>query len=310
MPTTHLPFGRTAVAMVTPFRPDGALDPDGAQQLATHLVDRQGCDGLVVNGTTGESATTTDAEKDTVLRAVLEAVGDRCAVTAGVGSNDTRHTAALARAAERAGAHGLLVVTPYYNLPTQEGIRRHLTVVADATALPVMLYDVPARTGTALSRETLLHLAGHPRITAVKDAAGDLTKSSAVLAATGLLYYSGADELNLPLAAIGATGVVSTVGNVAGPAVAAVPAALAAGRPNEAARLHLRLLPLVEAMMGSGVPGTVTAKALLRHQGLPAGPVRLPLVDTDQRLTDTLVSALEAALEHSPEAFAQAPSTP
>jgi 4-hydroxy-tetrahydrodipicolinate synthase len=282
-----LPFGRIAPAMVTPFHPDGSLDLEGAQALAVHLVE-QGCDGLVVSGTTGEAPTTSDVEKEALLRAVLEAVGDRAVVTAGVGSNDTRHTLELARTAERAGAHGLLAVTPYYNKPSQEGVRRHFTALADSTSLPVMLYDIPGRTGIALSRDTLLRLAEHPRIAAVKDAANDLPTSAHVIAATGLAYYSGADELNLPLYALGAVGAVSTVANVAPAATRAVLDAHARGDATAATALNARLLPLVEAMM-TLAPGTVTAKALLSHRQLPSGPVRLPLVDADRELTAALV---------------------
>ncbi|MFC1414170.1 4-hydroxy-tetrahydrodipicolinate synthase [Streptacidiphilus sp. N1-12] len=289
----HLPFGRIAAAMVTPFHPDGSLDPEGAQALAVHLVDR-GCDGIVVSGTTGEAPTTSDAEKDTLLRAVLEAVGDRAAVTAGVGSNDTRHTLELARAAERAGAHGLLAVTPYYSKPSQEGIRQHFTALADATPLPVMVYDIPGRTGTALSRDTLLRLAEHPRIAAVKDAAYHLLGSARLIADTGLPYYSGADELNLPLFAVGAVGVVSTVANVAPAATRAVLDAHTSGDTAAATALNARLLPLVEAMM-TLAQGAVTAKALLRQRQLPAGPVRLPLLDADRELTEALLSGYLAA---------------
>ncbi len=284
------PFGRIAPAMVTPFHPDGSLDPLGAQTLATHLVDR-GCDGIVLNGTTGESPTTTDAEQDRLLRAVLEAVGDRARVTAGVGSNDTRHTVELARAAERAGAHGLLVVTPYYSRPSQEGIARHVAAVAEAVGLPVMLYDIPARTGVRLHRETLLRLAEHPRVAAVKDSAYDLLGSARVIADSGLDYYSGADELNLPLYSVGAVGAVSTVANVAPEQTRAVLDAHTAGDNAEALRQHRLLLPLIDAMMGAA-PGTVTAKALLRLLGLPAGPVRLPLVDADPELVGELAAAL------------------
>ncbi|MFC1419870.1 4-hydroxy-tetrahydrodipicolinate synthase [Streptacidiphilus cavernicola] len=287
------PFGRVAAALVTPFHPDGSLDPEGAQALAVHLVDR-GCDGLVVSGTTGEASTTGDAEKETLLRAVLEAVGDRAAVTAGIGSNDTRHTLELARTAERAGAHGLLAVTPYYSRPTQEGVRRHFGALADGTGLPVMLYDIPGRTGTALARDTVLRLAEHPRIAAVKDAAYDLAASARLIASSGLAYYSGADELNLPLYALGAVGAVSTVANAAPEAVGAVLDAHRRGDTAGATALNARLLPLVEAMT-TLAPGTVTAKALLRHLGLPAGPVRLPLLDADRALTDALVRGYLAA---------------
>ncbi|MEY9964483.1 4-hydroxy-tetrahydrodipicolinate synthase [Streptacidiphilus sp. MAP12-16] len=287
-------FGRVVPAMVTPFHADGSLDTEGAQALACHLVE-QGCDGLVLSGTTGESPTTTDAEKDALLRAVLEAVGDRAIVTAGVGSSDTRHTQELARAAERAGAHGLLIVTPYYSKPSQEGIRQHFTAVADSASLPVMIYDIPGRTGTRLERETLLRLAEHPRIAAVKDASYDLAGSAQVIARTELDYYSGADELNLPLYALGAVGAVSTVANVAPHATRAILDAHTSGAASAATRLNQQLLPLVEAMM-SLAPGAVTAKALLRHEGLPAGPVRLPLLDADAGLTATLSVALKEAL--------------
>jgi 4-hydroxy-tetrahydrodipicolinate synthase len=289
----HPPFGRIVAALVTPFHPDGSLDPEGAQALAVHLVER-GCDGLVVSGTTGEAPTTTDAEKDTLLRAVLEAVGDRAVVTAGVGSNDTRHTLELARAAERAGAHGLLAVTPYYNKPSQEGVRRHFTALADSTSLPVMLYDIPGRSGIALARDTVLRLAEHSRIAAVKDAAYDLLGSANLIATSGLAHYSGADELNLPLYALGAVGAVSTVANIAPFATRAVLDAHTRGDTATATALNARLLPLVEAMM-TLAPGAVTAKALLRHGGLPAGPVRLPLVDADRELTEALLRAYRAS---------------
>ena len=171
--TRSAPFGRMLTAMVTPFTAPGDLDLDATAALATHLVDA-GNDGLVISGTTGESPTTTDAEKEALVRAVLDAVGDRARVVAGVGTYDTAHSVELARAAEKAGAHGVLVVTPYYNKPPQEGLVAHFTEVADATGLPAMLYDIPGRTGTAIQTETLLRLAQHDRIVAVKDAKGDL----------------------------------------------------------------------------------------------------------------------------------------
>jgi 4-hydroxy-tetrahydrodipicolinate synthase len=301
-------FGRTAAAMITPFTADGELDPDGAQHLATHLVDG-GCDGLVLSGTTGESPTTTDAEKETLLRAVVEAVGDRARITAGIGTNDTRHTLALAHSAERAGAHGLLVVTPYYSRPTQEAVTHHLSTVADATGLPVMLYDIPGRTGTALSCDTLLRLAAHPRILAVKDCGYDLLKSAKVLAATSLAYYSGCDEQILPLRALGATGCVSTAANVLPGAVRAVLDAYDAGDVTRAAARQLALVPLIEAVTGGEAPGTVTAKALLNHLGLPAGPVRGPLLDAGPQLTSRLADALRKAQEPSADADAERPGT-
>lgn len=302
------PFGRTATAMITPFTADGELDTDGAQRLATHLVDDGGCDALVLSGTTGESPTTTDAEKETLLRAVVEAVGDRAKITAGVGTSDTRHTVALARSAERAGAHGLLVVTPYYSRPTQEAVTQHLRTVADATGLPVMLYDIPGRTGTALTAATLLRLAAHPRIAAVKDCGNDLLKSAKVLAATGLAYYAGCDEQILPLRALGGAGCVSTAGNAAPRAVCAVLDAYDAGDTAGAARRQLALVPLIEAVTGGETPGTVTAKALLNHLGLPAGPVRGPLLAADAALTSRLVDALRTTLDRTADTDTAVPA--
>ncbi|MFE5867933.1 4-hydroxy-tetrahydrodipicolinate synthase [Streptomyces roseifaciens] len=290
-PTPTSPFGRTVCAMVTPFTPEGELDLDGAQALADHLVGDGGCDGLVLNGTTGESPTTSDAEKSALVRAVAEAVGDRARITAGVGSADTRHTVELARAAEAAGAHGVLVVTPYYSRPPQEDVAEHFLTVADATGLPVMLYDIPGRTATRIEPATMLRLAEHPRIAGVKDCAYDLLGSAKVIAATDLAYYSGSEELNLPLRAVGATGYVSTVANVAGPLLAAALDAFDRGAPAEATRLHQQVLPLTELMMASGLPGTVTAKALLNARGLPAGPVRPPLRPAAPERTEALLKA-------------------
>ncbi|WFB10160.1 4-hydroxy-tetrahydrodipicolinate synthase [Streptomyces sp. LX-29] len=287
------PFGRTLAAMITPFTDAGRLDLDGAQRLATRLVDEGGCDGLVLSGTTGESPTTSDAEKEALVRAVVEAVGDRAIITAGVGTSDTRHTVELAQAAEKAGAHGLLVVTPYYSRPPQEAVAEHFRDIADAVGLPVMLYDIPGRTGTRIEPETMLRLAEHPRIAGVKDCAYDLLGSSRVLARTSLAYYSGCEELNLPLYAIGGAGYVSTVANVAGPQMRAVLDAHDRGAGAEAARLHQLAIPLVELMMGSGLPGTVTTKALLNALGAPAGPVRPPLRPAGREVTDGLLAAYE-----------------
>ena len=224
------PFGRMLTAMITPMTADGAVDYDGAARLATYLVDEMRNDGLVISGTTGESPTTTDAEKERLLRAVIEAVGDRAAVVAGVGTNDTAHTCELARQAERAGASGLLLVTPYYNKPPQSGLVAHFTKAADATGLPVILYDIPGRTATAIATETLLQLAEHPRIVAVKDAKGDLGAGSLVMLATDLVFYCGDDMLNLPWLSVGAAGFVSVVGHVAGDRLHEMIEAYRAGR--------------------------------------------------------------------------------
>ncbi|WP_031002826.1 4-hydroxy-tetrahydrodipicolinate synthase [Streptomyces sp. NRRL F-5727] len=288
---THRPFGRTLCAMVTPFTDAGALDLDAAGKLAARLVG-EGCDGLVLNGTTGESPTTTDAEKAALLRAVREAVGPAPVLVAGVGTADTRHTVELARQAEAAGADGLLVVTPYYSRPPQDAVAAHFLKVADSTGLPVMVYDIPGRTGTRVEPGTMRRLAGHPRITAVKDCSYDLLTAARLIAETGLAYYSGSEELNLPLYAVGGAGYVSTVANVAPRPLAAVLDAYDAGDTTLAARLHARTLPLVERMMAAGLPGTVTAKALL------GGVLREPLRPADRETADGL-RALLAELDQA-----------
>lgn len=290
-----LPFGRVLTAMVTPFTADGAVDLDGAARLAEHLVDR-GNDGLVVHGTTGESPTTSDEEKDRVLRAVVEAVGDRARIVAGVGTNDTHHTIELARMAEKAGAHALLVVTPYYNKPPQEHLVRHFRMAADSTALPVMLYDIPGRTGTPIATESLLRLAEHDRIRAVKDAKGDVFAGSQVIADTGLAYYSGDDALNLAWLAHGAVGVVSVVAHVAARELAAMVAAVDRSDLPAALDLHRRLIPVIRAVMSPASQGAITAKAAVQARGvIAARTVRPPLFDADDAQVADLQAVLDAA---------------
>ncbi|MFC3505125.1 4-hydroxy-tetrahydrodipicolinate synthase [Micromonospora krabiensis] len=290
------PFGRVLTAMVTPFTADGSLDLDGAARLANHLVDEQGNDALVVNGTTGESPTTTDTEKERLIRAVVEAVGDRAKVVAGVGTNDTRHTIELAAAAEKAGAHGLLVVTPYYNKPPQSGLLRHFTAVADATGLPVMLYDIPHRAGVPIATETLVRLAEHPRIVAVKDAKGDLTATSWVTSRTSLAFYSGEDSLTLPALAVGTVGVVGTSTHFTGALTKQMIEAYDAGDNATALALHRRLLPLYTGIFRT--QGVILVKAGLTAAGLPAGPVRPPLVDaTDDEIAQLRADCAAADLE-------------
>ncbi|MFF9606813.1 4-hydroxy-tetrahydrodipicolinate synthase [Streptomyces sp. NPDC014684] len=290
MTTRRRPFGRTLCAMITPFTEAGTLDLEGAGRLADRLV-TEGCDGLVLNGTTGESPTTTDAEKAELIAAVRDAVGDRARLVAGVGTADTRHTAEGARAAEKAGADGVLVVTPYYSRPPQEAVSAHFRQVADASGLPVMLYDIPGRTGTRIEPETMIRLAEHPRIVAVKDCSYDFLGTQKVLAETELAYYAGCDEHVLALYAVGAAGCVSTVANAAPRQIATVLDAFDAGDTARAAGLQQRLMPLIEAMTAAGLPGTVTAKALLTRLGLPAGPLRPPLLPTDRETADGLREA-------------------
>ncbi|MFS0692057.1 4-hydroxy-tetrahydrodipicolinate synthase [Streptomyces nitrosporeus] len=284
------PFGRSLCAMVTPFTAAGDLDTEAAGRHARALV-AGGCDGLVLNGTTGESPTTDDAEKTALLKAVREAVGEEVRLVAGVGSADTRHTVRLAREAEAAGADGLLVVTPYYSRPPQDAVRAHFLRVAEATGVPLMLYDIPGRTGTRIEPETMLRLAEHPRVVAVKDCSYDLLAATRVMAGTSLAYYSGCEELNLPLYALGGAGYVSTVANVAPRQMRAVLDAFDAGDTCGAARLNGLTAPLVEAVMAAGLPGTVTVKALLE-----TGPVREPLQPADRGTVAGLRRTLEELL--------------
>ncbi|KGI81851.1 dihydrodipicolinate synthase [Actinopolyspora erythraea] len=269
--------------MVTPFDTEGNLDTALAQQLACYLVDRLGNDGLVVNGTTGESPTTTDGEKERLLRAVSEAVGDRATVVAGAGTNDTAHSVELARAAEKAGAHGLLVVTPYYSKPPQEGLYSHFTTVADATELPVMLYDIPPRSVVPIQTETLKRLAEHPRIKAVKDSKHDLLAGSDVIANSDLAYYSGEDPLNLPWLSTGAVGFVSVVGHVVGDRLRQMLDAHESGDVNTAREIHYGLLPVYRSM--NFVGGVIFSKTALRLCGYETGQPRLPLPSaTDEQV--------------------------
>jgi 4-hydroxy-tetrahydrodipicolinate synthase len=287
-------FGSVLVAMVTPFTDHGELDLSAAQQVATHLV-ANGCDGLVISGTTGESPTTTDAEKDSLLRAVLEAVGDRATIVTGVGTNDTAHTIELARQAAKAGAHGLLVVTPYYSKPPQAGLIAHFSAVADATDLPVMLYDIPGRAGVPIHTETLVRLAEHPRIAAVKDAKDDLYEGAWVLARTDLEIYSGTDELNLAWLTSGGSGVVSVVGHAASGRYREMVTAVDAGDLVTARRVNTEVLPAVRGIMNR-TQGAIMAKAALQLQGVTTSRhLRLPLLAA----SDQEVALLRADLEEA-----------
>jgi len=280
-------------AMVTPFTDDGAVDYEGVRRLAAYLVDEQRNDGLIVSGTTGESPTTTDGEKERILRAVVETVGDRATVVAGAGSYDTAHSVELARSAARAGAHGLLVVTPYYSKPPQEGVYRHFVSVADATDLPVMLYDIPGRSGVPISSTTLLRLAQHERIVAVKDAKADLFASSQVMSATDLAFYSGDDTLNLPWLSVGAVGFVSVVGHIVGAELARMIDLYRSGDAAGALAVHRELLPVVDGiMMRAG--GAIMVKAALKLVGRGVGPLRAPLVDATQEQIAELRACLVA----------------
>jgi 4-hydroxy-tetrahydrodipicolinate synthase len=279
-------------AMITPMHPDGTVDYDGAARLADHLVTDMRNDGLVVNGTTGEAPTTTDDEKERLLQVVLEAVGSRAKVVAGVGTNVTEHTIELARTAERVGVHGLLVVTPYYNKPPQPALEAHFTAVADATGLPVLIYDIPGRTGAAVATETLVRLAAHPRIIGVKDAKDNPGATSHVLAQTGLVYYCGTDMLNLPWLSLGAVGFISVVGHVVGDRLREMIDAFGAGDADRARRLHYELIPVYDGLFRN--QGAVMTKAALDLLGLPGGAVRLPLLAATEAERRQLMADLTA----------------
>ncbi len=288
---TTSPFGRVLTAMVTPMSPGGEVDEKGVDALVDHLLDL-GHDGLVVNGTTGESATLSDEESIETVRRVSERAAGRAKVVAGVGSNDTAHSVEMAVRARDVGADGLLLVSPYYNKPTQRGLVAHCRAVADTTDLPVMLYDIPGRTGIPFETETLLELAEHPNIRAVKDAKGDPWAATKVMAATDLLWFSGDDAANLHLLALGAVGVVSVVGHVAGDRYRAMVEAVDRGDLEEARRIHVALIPVVEAIMKPS-QGAIMAKAAVAELGVIASAhVRLPLVESPPEHLEALRSAL------------------
>jgi 4-hydroxy-tetrahydrodipicolinate synthase len=294
LPTSSTrPFGTMLTAMVTPFSPDGAVDLDAAVALARHLVDG-GHDGLVLNGTTGASPTTHAPEKADLVRAVVDAVGDRAVVVAGAGSNDTDHSIRMAEQSAAAGAHGLLVVSPYYSRPSQEGIVQHTTAIADSTDLPVMVYDIPGRSGVRLTSETYERLAGNDKIVAVKDATGDVYAAAQNIARTGLAWYSGDDALYLPFLAHGAVGLVSVVGHVVGRELVEIGQAFQAGDHARATSLFVSIVPVIDAVMGGGF-GVVMIKSALVDLGLiPDGHLRLPQVGATQAEAEAVRTALRA----------------
>ena len=288
------PFGSLLTAMVTPMADDGSVDFDAAASLAAHLV-AHGHDGVVLNGTTGEAPTTHAAEKADLIRAVVGAIGDRAVVVAGAGSNDTQHAVRMAEQAADAGAHGLLVVSPYYSRPSQEGIYQHTVAVADATDLPVMLYDVPGRTVVRYAPTTLQRLAEHARIVAVKDATGDVSAATRAIAETGLAYYSGDDDLLLPFLAVGAVGLVSMAGHLVGDALAQVIREFDSGATGDARATFLSVLPVVNLICGSG-NGALRSKLALALLGrIPTATMRLPQAAADEDEISEVRAGLIAA---------------
>jgi len=287
-------FGRLLTAMITPFGPDGKVNLTEAARLAQHLVDNQGHDGLVINGTTGESPTTSDEEKRELLGTVIEAVGDRASVVAGVGTFDTHHTIELSRQAAEAGADGLLVVTPYYSRPPVDALEEHFLAVADASELPIMLYDIPHRAGIPIPEASLIRLADHPRIVAVKDAKGDICSSSAVIANSTLTYYAGDDAYLLPLLAVGGAGVVGTSTHFSGLQVRALLDAFVAGNLEHARQLNAQLLPVFRGVFAT--QGTMMVKAALNRCGFDVGMCRPPMGKVAPELLERFLGVLDAQL--------------
>lgn len=286
-------FGRLLTAMATPMRSDRSVDFDAAQRLAAHLVDA-GNDGIVVAGTTGESPTLSTAETLDLFRVVTEAVGDRADVVAGVGKNDTTATVALARQAATLGIDGLMVVTPYYNRPSQRGLTAHFSTVATATDLPVLLYNIPGRTACEVTPATLLDLAERtPQIVGVKDAVGDMVKASWLIARAPEQFsvWSGDDKNALPLLAVGGYGLVSVAGHLVARQLREM-LTVFDDDPARARALHLQLLPLFTGLFVDASPGPL--KAALAMVGLPGGPVRPPLVDADDDVGTVVRDALLA----------------
>ncbi len=289
------PFGRVLTAMATPIAADGSLDLDAAQAVAAHLADH-GHDGVVISGTTGESPTTSVAEDGELLRAVVEAVGDRVSVVAGVGTNSTAHSLELTEQADKLGAAGVMVVTPYYSKPSQGGVLAHFRAVAEATELPVMLYDVPGRTGLRIGWETYLQAAEIDNVVAVKEAVGDFAQGVRLIRDLGLAVYSGDDVVNLAWLTHGAVGMVSVVGHVSGDRHRAMVEAVDAGDLATAQKTYHALLPAIDGIMGVGNYGATTAKAALQLAGvLDNRRVRLPLLELDETELAALRTSLESA---------------
>jgi len=284
-------FGGLITAMVTPFDADGRVELGTAQKIAAWLLDN-GSEGLVVAGTTGEGPTLTDQEKAGLWRAVVEAVGDRGSVIAGSGTNDTAHSIHLTREAEKAGCHAALVVTPYYNRPPQSGLVAHFQAVAGATGLPILLYDIPVRTGRKIDHATLLTLAATPNIAGVKDAAGDVQGAARLVAEApgGFEVYSGNDADTLPWLSVGAVGVISVASHIAGLRMAEMLHAYWGGEPDKARRLNAELISVYDAMAVTANP--IPVKAAMELAGHPAGPPRLPL----PKATPDEVAAIRGAL--------------
>ena len=262
--------------MVTPFNDDLTIDWTGVERLAQHLLD-SGHDAIVLNGTTGEAPTTSDEEKIEIIKVVRKVLAGKAKIIAGAGNNETSHSVEQAEMAANAGADGLLVVTPYYNKPPQAGIEAHFKAMANATDVPVMMYDIPGRTGVAIDPDTICRLAEHPNIVALKDAKGDVASTSWVIKRSGIPVYSGDDILNLPLLSVGAVGFVSVCRHTVGKELREMLDSWFAGNSQRALEIHKQLLPIYTGTFRT--QGAILTKAALTMMGLPGGKVRLPLVD-------------------------------
>lgn len=282
---TPAPFGRLITAMITPFAKDGSIDWDGVAKLATHLADH-GHDAIAVNGTTGEAPTTKSSEKLEIIKVVKSTVGSRVKVLSGAGDNETSYTVEQAKRSADAGADGLLIVAPYYNKPPQAGIEAHFKAVADATDLPIMMYDIPGRTGVEIESDTIVRLFELPNIVALKDAKGNLAATSDVIARCGIPVYSGDDILNLPFLSIGAVGFVSVCGHTVGNELRAMLDAWFAGDTARALEIHQKLIPVFKGTFRT--QGAILTKAAMTLMGLPGGTTRLPLVDATPAQIATL----------------------
>ena len=283
--STPAPFGRLITAMITPFAKDGSIDWDGVATLATHLADH-GHDAIAVNGTTGEAPTTKSSEKLEIIKVVKSTVGSRVKVLSGAGDNETSYTVEQAKRSADAGADGLLIVTPYYNKPPQAGIEAHFKAVASATDLPIMMYDIPGRTGVEIESDTIVRLFELPNIVALKDAKGNLAATSDVIARCGIPVYSGDDILNLPFLSIGAVGFVSVCGHTVGSELKEMLDAWFAGDTARALEIHQKLIPVFKGTFKT--QGAILTKAAMNLMGLPGGTTRLPLVDATPAQIATL----------------------
>ena len=290
--SSQAPFGRLLTAMVTPFNEDGSIDWAGVEKLAQHLVDT-GHDGIAVNGTTGEAPTTKSSEKLEIIKVVKKVVGSKIHVLSGAGDNETAYTVEQAKRSQDAGADGLLVVTPYYNKPPQAGIEAHFRAVAAATDLPIMMYDIPGRTGVEIESDTIVKLFETvDNIVALKDAKGNIAATSWVIKRTGIPVYSGDDILNLPFLSVGAVGFVSVCGHTVGLQLKAMLDAWFAGNSAKALEIHQQLLPVFTGTFRT--QGAILTKAAMKLMGLPGGTTRLPLVDATEAQIEQLRKDLTA----------------